>query len=179
MSEPLIYEISVPGREAALLPACDVPTTALPTDLMRDELDLPEVSELQAVRHFVKLSHLNHGIDTGFYPLGSCTMKYNPKINEDMARLPGFAYLHPLTDDEGSQGALAVMHQLQTWLAEIVGFTGVSLAPAAGAQGELAGLLMIRAYHDERADHKRTKIIVPNSAHGTNPATVTMAGMTV
>ncbi|MFQ3568746.1 MAG: aminomethyl-transferring glycine dehydrogenase subunit GcvPB, partial [Aggregatilineales bacterium] len=139
--------------------------------------DLPEVSELQVVRHFVNLSALNHAIDKGFYPLGSCTMKYNPKINEDMARLPGFAHLHPLTDPEGAQGALALMHQLQEWLAEISGFSAVSLAPAAGAQGELAGILMIRTYHRERGDDKRTRILVPNSAHGTNPATVSMAGL--
>ena len=178
-AEPLIYEISVAGREGVKMPDCDVPETPLPDDLIRDELGLPEVSELQAVRHFVNLSHLNHAIDTGFYPLGSCTMKYNPKINEDVARLPGFAHLHPLTDDEGAQGALALMHQLQEWLAEISGFTGVSLQPAAGAQGELAGILMIRKYHLERGDTKRTTILVPNSAHGTNPATASMAGLKV
>ncbi len=176
MNEPLIYDMSVAGRTSALLPALDVPETPLPKDLLRDTLDLPEVSELQVMRHFVRLSHLNHSIDTGFYPLGSCTMKYNPKINEDTARLPGFAQLHPRTDDEGAQGALALMHQLQTWLAEISGFQAVSLAPAAGAQGEFAGILMIRKYHQDRGDTKRTKILVPNSAHGTNPATVSMAG---
>jgi glycine dehydrogenase subunit 2 len=178
MTEPLIYELSAPGRIGALLPDVDVPESPLPADLMRDDLDLPEVSELQVVRHFTNLSRLNYSIDTNFYPLGSCTMKYNPKLNEDMARLPGFSYLHPLTDEEGSQGALALMYQLQQWLAEISGFQGVSLEPAAGAQGELAGILMIRAYHRKRGDLKRTKILVPNSAHGTNPATVTMAGFT-
>ncbi len=156
-----------------------MPETALPADLLRDELDLPEVSELQVIRHFVNLSTLNHSIDKGFYPLGSCTMKYNPKINEDVARLPGFAHLHPLTDDESSQGSLALMYTLQEWLAEIAGFDAVSLQPAAGAQGELAGILMIRKYHLDRGDVKRTKILVPNSAHGTNPATVTMAGLEV
>ncbi|MCB9455667.1 MAG: aminomethyl-transferring glycine dehydrogenase subunit GcvPB [Anaerolineaceae bacterium] len=176
MSEPLIYDMSVAGRTGALLPALDVPESPLPKELLRDTLDLPEVSELQVMRHFVRLSHLNHSIDTGFYPLGSCTMKYNPKINEDAARLPGFAQLHPRTDDEGAQGALALMYQLQTWLAEISGFQAVSLAPAAGAQGEFAGILMIRKYHQDRGDTKRTKILVPNSAHGTNPATVSMAG---
>lgn len=179
MSEPTIYEISVPERLGVKLPATDVPETPLPADLMRSELDLPEVSELQAVRHFVNLSHLNYSIDTGFYPLGSCTMKYNPKVNEDVARLPGLALLHPLTDEAGAQGALALMHELQHWLAEIAGFAGSSLVPAAGAQGELAGILMIRAYHLSRGDTKRTKILVPNSAHGTNPATVTMAGLQV
>jgi glycine dehydrogenase subunit 2 len=176
MTEPLIYDLSSPGRTGALLPGLDVPEAALPTDLLRDELDLPEVGELQVIRHYTRLSQLNHGIDKGFYPLGSCTMKYNPRINEDAARLPGFAHLHPLTDEEGAQGALALMYQLQQWLAEISGFKAVSLQPAAGAQGELAGILMIRAYHQDQGDTKRTKILIPNSAHGTNPATVTMAG---
>jgi glycine dehydrogenase subunit 2 len=177
--EPLIYDLSVPGRMGVNLPDCDVPESELPSDLIRDDLELPEVGELQVVRHFVNLSQLNHSIDTGFYPLGSCTMKYNPKINEDAARLPGFAQLHPLTDEDGAQGALALMWQLQEWLAEISGFAGISLVPAAGAQGELAGILMIRNYHLERGDTERKKILVPNSAHGTNPATVTMAGMEV
>jgi glycine dehydrogenase subunit 2 len=177
--EPLIYEISVPGRIGANLPECDVPKTDIPADLVRDDLKLPEVGELQVVRHFLKLSQLNHAIDKGFYPLGSCTMKYNPKLNEDMARLPGFATLHPMSDNESSQGALALMYELQRWLGEISGFEAVSLAPAAGAQGEFAGILMIRNYHLDRGDTKRNKIIVPNSAHGTNPATVTMAGYEV
>ena len=176
MTEPTIYDISAPGRIGVLLPDLDVPETPLPADLIRSEVTLPEVSELQVVRHFVNLSKKNYSIDGGFYPLGSCTMKYNPKINEDMARLPGFAHLHPLTDEEGAQGAIALMHQLQEWLAEIAGFKAVSLVPAAGAQGELAGILMIRKYHIDRGDTARTKILVPNSAHGTNPATVTMAG---
>ena len=179
MSQPLIYDLSSPGRVGANLPACDVPKAELPADLVRQNLDLPEVSELQVIRHFVNLSQTNHAIDKGFYPLGSCTMKYNPKVNEDMARLPGFAHLHPLTDEAGSQGALALMHQLQEWLAEIAGFAGASLVPAAGAQGELAGILMIRAYHHSRGDSKRVKVLVPDSAHGTNPATVTMAGLQV
>ncbi|MFN8372841.1 MAG: aminomethyl-transferring glycine dehydrogenase subunit GcvPB [Anaerolineae bacterium] len=177
--EPTIYEISVEGRTGVSLPAVDVPTTELPADLLRSDLRFPEVSELQVIRHFVNMSQLNHGIDKGFYPLGSCTMKYNPKINEDMARLPGFAHLHPLSDDASSQGALALMHELQTWLAEISGFKSVSLQPAAGAQGELAGILMIRKYHLDRSDTQRTTILVPNSAHGTNPATCSMAGMKV
>ncbi len=174
--EPLIYDLSSPGRTGALLPNLDVPEAPLPDDLLRDNLDLPEVGELQVIRHFVKLSHLNYAIDMGFYPLGSCTMKYNPKLNEDAARLPGFAHLHPLTDEDGAQGALGLMYQVQQWLAEISGFQAVSLAPAAGAQGELAGILMIRAYHLDRGDTNRTKILIPNSAHGTNPASVTMAG---
>jgi glycine dehydrogenase subunit 2 len=179
MSEPLIYEISAPGRIGVNLPNCDVPESELPADLIRDDLALPEVGELQVVRHFVKLSQLNYAIDKGFYPLGSCTMKYNPKINEDVARYAGFANLHPLTDEAGAQGALAVMYTLQKWLAEVSGFEAVSLHPAAGAHGEFAGILMIRKYHLDRGDTQRTKILVPNSAHGTNPATVTMAGMSV
>jgi glycine dehydrogenase subunit 2 len=179
MSEPLIYEIGAPGRMGVNLPGCDVPRSELPQLLMRDELELPEVGELEVVRHFVNLSQRNFGIDTTFYPLGSCTMKYNPKINEDVARYAGFANLHPLTDPDGAQGALAVMYQLQAWLAEISGFAAVSLHPAAGAHGEFAGILMIRKYHLDRGDAQRTKILVPNSAHGTNPATVTMAGMSV
>ncbi len=177
--EPTVYDLSVSGRTGALLPDCDVPLEDLPTELLRDDLRLPEMGELQVVRHFVKLSSLNYAIDKGFYPLGSCTMKYNPKLNEDMARLPGFAALHPLSDNEGSQGALMLMYDLQKWLGEIVGFEAVSLAPAAGAHGEFAGILMIRKYHVSRGDDKRTKILVPNSAHGTNPATVTMAGYEV
>jgi len=174
-----IYDVSVPGRTGVTMPPCDVPTTPLPADLLRDDLDFPEVSELQVVRHFTNLSRLNYSIDGGFYPLGSCTMKYNPKLNEDVARLPGFGALHPLTDEDGSQGALAVMYTLEQWLAEIAGFAGASLTPAAGAQGELAGILMIRKYHLDRGDSKRVNILVPNSAHGTNPATVTMAGLHV
>ncbi|MBZ0303374.1 MAG: aminomethyl-transferring glycine dehydrogenase subunit GcvPB [Anaerolineae bacterium] len=176
MSQATIYEISSAGRVGVRLPDVDVPEAPLPKDLLRDELDLPEVSELQVIRHFTTLSQKNYAIDTGFYPLGSCTMKYNPRLNEDVARLAGFAHLHPLTDEEGAQGALALMYQLQVWLAEISGFKKASLVPAAGAQGEFAGILMIRKYHEERGDTKRTKILVPNSAHGTNPATVTMAG---
>ena len=177
--QPLIYDIGSPGRSGVNLPDCDVPAAPLPAELMRDDLPLPEVGEVQVVRHFVKLSQLNYSIDQGLYPLGSCTMKYNPKINEDAARLPGFAQLHPLTDESGSQGALFLMHELQTWLAEISGFEAVSLTPAAGAQGEFAGILMIRQYHIDRGEGQRDIILVPDSAHGTNPATVTMAGMEV
>ncbi len=176
MTEPLIYELSAPGRCGVLLPAVDVPTTELPNELLRADLDLPEVSEVDVIRHYVRLSQLNYGVDKGFYPLGSCTMKYNPKINEDAARLPGFAYLHPHLEAEEAQGALALMYHLQEWLAEIAGLQGVSLQPAAGAQGEFTGLLMIRAYHRDRGDTRRAKILIPNSAHGTNPASVTMAG---
>jgi glycine dehydrogenase subunit 2 len=177
--EPLIYDLGSPGRKGVSLPDPDVPESALPDRLLRQDLDLPEVSELDVVRHFVRLSQLNHSIDTGFYPLGSCTMKYNPKLNEDMARLPGFALAHPHQDPTSVQGALALMHTLQAWLADIAGMAGVSLQPAAGAHGEFAGILMIRQYHIDSGAPHRTKIIVPDSAHGTNPATTAMAGLEV
>ncbi len=177
--EPLIYDLGAPGRIGVNLPEPDVPETQIPAELLRDDLALPEVGEVQVLRHFVKLSQLNYSIDQGLYPLGSCTMKYNPKVNEDAARLAGFAQLHPLTDESGAQGALFLMRELQQWLGEISGFEAVSLAPAAGAQGEFAGILMIRQYHIDRGEGQRDIILVPNSAHGTNPATVTMAGMSV
>jgi glycine dehydrogenase subunit 2 len=177
--EPLIYEMSVPGRCGALLPDVDVPETDLPADLLRTDLDLPEVSEMDVIRHYLRLSQLNYAIDKGFYPLGSCTMKYNPKVNEDAARLPGFAGVHPHLDIYESQGALMLMHYMQTWLAEISGMQAASVQPAAGAQGEFTGILMIRQYHLDRGDTRRTKILVPNSAHGTNPATVSMVGYEV
>ena len=179
MTEPLIFEISRPGRCAAQLPDLDVPPTDLPDDLVRDDLPLPEVSELDLVRHYTRLSQMNHGVDTGFYPLGSCTMKYNPKINEEMARLPGFAHLHPYQPVEMVQGALFLMHYLQEFLKEIGGFAGVSLQPAAGAHGELTGVLMMRAYHLDRGDEHRKVVLVPDSAHGTNPATTSMSGLRV
>ena len=177
MPEPLIYEISSPGRVGITLPEPDVPEAALPAALVRGELPLPEVSELDVVRHFVRLSQLNHAIDTGFYPLGSCTMKYNPKVHEDAARLTGFAHTHPLQDPSTVQGNLALMFSLQEWLKEIGGFAGVSLQPAAGAHGELTGLLILRAYLRDRGELRRTKILIPNSAHGTNPASTAMSGM--
>ncbi len=177
--EPLICDLGAPGRTGAILPKPDVPEAELPGDLLRDDLDLPEVSEMDVVRHFLRLSQFNYAIDKGFYPLGSCTMKYNPKLNEDMARLPGFALVHPLQDPSTVQGALALMYQLQQWLAAISGMKGASLQPAAGAQGEFAGILMIRAYHHANGEPHRTKIIVPDSAHGTNPATTAMAGLQV
>lgn len=179
MPEPLIYDLSSPGRVGVTLPASDVPGAELPKGLVREDLPMPELSEMEVVRHFVRLSQYNHGVDIGFYPLGSCTMKYNPKINEDAARLPGFALTHPLQDPDTVQGNLALMYALQEWLKEIGGFAGVSLQPAAGAHGELTGILIIRAYHHDRGDEQRTKILVPDSAHGTNPATTTMSGMEV
>jgi glycine dehydrogenase subunit 2 len=182
MIEPTVYDLSSPGRHGPRLPALDVPLAPLPdAALLRpaDALPLPELSELDVVRHFVRLSHLNMSIDTNFYPLGSCTMKYNPKVNEKVAGLPGFAQLHPLQDAEMTQGALQLLFELQIILAEISGFDAVTLQPAAGAQGELTGVLIMRQYHLERGDLKRTKILVPDSAHGTNPATTTMAGLQV
>ncbi|HAD07339.1 MAG TPA: aminomethyl-transferring glycine dehydrogenase subunit GcvPB, partial [Anaerolineaceae bacterium] len=179
MTEPTIYELSSPGRIGVRYPQPDVPLAELPQGLVRQNLPLPELSELNVIRHFMHLSHLNYSIDSGFYPLGSCTMKYNPKINEEMARLPGFAYTHPLQPIETVQGNLALMYELQEYLKEITGFDAVTLQPAAGAQGEFTGVMIIRAYHKSRGDTKRTKILVPDSAHGTNPATSAMSGYEV
>lgn len=177
--ELLVYELSQPGRVGTLLPKSDVPETPLPAAMVRDTLPLPELDELTVVRHFTRLSQKNFSIDTQYYPLGSCTMKYNPKANETAASMSGWKQSHPLIGEEFSQGSLELMYNLQAALGKIGGFTGVSLQPAAGAQGELAGVLMIRAYHMNRGDTKRTKMLIPDSAHGTNPATSTMAGMTV
>jgi glycine dehydrogenase subunit 2 len=177
MPEPLIFEISRKGREGVSLPACDVPETSIPSELRRAELSLPEVSEIDLVRHYVRLSQLNYAVDTGFYPLGSCTMKYNPKANDAAARISGFAGLHPLQDASTSQGALAVMHSLQTMIAEIGGFAAVSLQPSAGAHGELTGILIMRKFHAAHGQTERTRILVPDSAHGTNPASTAMAGL--
>jgi glycine dehydrogenase subunit 2 len=179
--QPLIFELSKEGRVGYSIPELDVPEVNLesiiPADYIRtEEAELPEVSELQIVRHYTALSKRNHGVDSGFYPLGSCTMKYNPKINEDVARYPGFAHIHPLQDEETVQGAMEMMYRLQTSLAEITGMDEVTLQPAAGAHGEWTGLMMIRAYHEANGDFNRTKVIVPDSAHGTNPASATVAG---
>jgi glycine dehydrogenase subunit 2 len=179
MTEPLLFELSHPGRCAAVLPDLDVLPADLPIGLVRDDLPLPEMGEADVVRHYTRLSQMNYSVDTGFYPLGSCTMKYNPKINEDVARLPGFVYLHPYQGEESVQGALFLMYYLQEFLKEIGGFAGVSLQPAAGAQGELTGVLMMRAYHMARDDLARDVILVPDSAHGTNPASTTMSGLRV
>ncbi|MFC4769131.1 aminomethyl-transferring glycine dehydrogenase subunit GcvPB [Effusibacillus consociatus] len=179
-NQPLIFELSRPGRIAYSLPACDVPEQSveelIPSDYVRKTpAELPEVSEVDLVRHFTELSRRNYGVDNGFYPLGSCTMKYNPKRNERMARLTGFASIHPYQDEETVQGALELMYKLQTELEEITGMDRVSVQPAAGAQGEWTGLMLIRAYHEARGE-KRTKVIVPDTAHGTNPASATVAG---
>ncbi len=174
--EKTVYELSVDGKHGLTMPPSDVPETELPPELLRDRVGLPELSELDVVRHFVRLSQRNFGVDTGFYPLGSCTMKYNPKINEAVARLEGFAATHPLQSAATVQGNLAVMYELQQWLKEIGGFDTVSLQPTAGAQGELTALLMMRAYFQDRGETQRTQVLIPDSAHGTNPASTTMAG---
>ncbi|MGB9586230.1 MAG: aminomethyl-transferring glycine dehydrogenase subunit GcvPB, partial [Anaerolineales bacterium] len=179
MTEPRLCELSVPGRTGFRFPAADVPSTDVPKNFLRAELPMPELSEMDVIRRYTHLSQLNHAIDIGFYPLGSCTMKYNPKINEETARYPGFSAVHPLQPIETVQGSLALMYELQEWLKEIGGFAGVSLQPAAGAHGELTGVLIIRAYHKDRGDVKRTKILIPDSAHGTNPASSAMSGLNV
>lgn len=178
---PLIFEISKEGRIGYSLPDMDVPEAEvenlIPADYIRtDAPELPEVSELDIMRHYTALSRRNHGVDSGFYPLGSCTMKYNPKVHEVLARLDGFAHIHPLQDESTVQGAMELMYNLQESLKEITGMDEVTLQPAAGAHGEWTGLMMIRAYHEARGDFARTKVIVPDSAHGTNPASATVAG---
>jgi glycine dehydrogenase subunit 2 len=180
----LIFELSKEGRKAYSLPPCDVPEvnldSVIPSSFIRDdEPELPEVSEVDVVRHYTNLSNKNYGVDTGFYPLGSCTMKYNPKINEDMAALGGFSNIHPLQPEETVQGALELMYELDGMLSEISGMERVTLQPAAGAHGELTGLMLIKAYHQSRGDNKRNKIIVPDSAHGTNPASAAVAGFEI
>lgn len=184
VSEPLIFELSADGRNALSLPACDVPEVPvemlIPAEFLTQlESQLPELSEVDVVRHFTRLSTLNYGLDSGFYPLGSCTMKYNPKVNERLARLPGFTALHPYQPESMTQGALQLMAELQEDLCEITGMDGFTLQPAAGAHGELTGMIIIRAYHQQRGDYKRTKVIVPDAAHGTNPATAAMAGFEI
>jgi len=173
----LLPDISKAGKVGCRLPELDVPAAELPPrELLRQELALPEVSEAELVRYFSSLSRRNYGVDTGFYPLGSCTMKYNPKWHEDIARFPGFQSIHPCQPVDTVQGALQLMYELQELLAEITGMDATSLAPMAGAQGELAGLLMAKAYHRSRGEKSRRKILVPDSAHGTNPATAAMCG---
>ena len=180
-NQPLIFEITKEGRVGYSLPELDIPevdlNSLLPEGLLRDEAaELPEVSELDIMRHYTALSKRNHGVDSGFYPLGSCTMKYNPKINESVARFPGFANIHPLQDEETVQGAMELLYDLQEHLIEITGMDEVTLQPAAGAHGEWTALMMIRAFHEANGDLNRTKVIVPDSAHGTNPASATVAG---
>ena len=176
----LLMERSMSGRVGVVTPALDVPAQPLPdASMLREDLALPEVSEPGVVQYFTALSQLNFSIDTQFYPLGSCTMKYNPKINDEMAFLPGFAAIHPMQPVEQSQGALDLLYRLQGFLSEITGMSGVSLATLAGAHGELAGVLMMRAYHHAQGDMGRTKMAIPDSAHGTNPASAAMAGFDV
>jgi glycine dehydrogenase subunit 2 len=177
--EALLFELSTPGRGGARMPALDVPESPLPDGHVRDSLDLPQLGELDVVRHFTRLSRLNMGIDTEFYPLGSCTMKYNPKANEDAASLRGFTDLHPLQDEATVQGAIQLMYELQAFLGEISGLPGVTLQPAAGAHGELTGMFVIAASHRARGDEARRRVLIPDSAHGTNPATATMTGYAV
>ncbi len=182
LEEPLIFEKSVKGRTACSVPKDDVPEIdAAEMDVhryFRSSIDgLPEVSEVDVVRHYLRLSTWNYSLDHGLYPLGSCTMKYNPKINEAAAAIPGFAHLHPGTPEPFAQGALRVMYELQNDLAEIAGLDAVSLQPSAGAQGELTGMLMIKAYHLSRNEPQRNLVLIPDSAHGTNPASSVVAGL--
>lgn len=183
-SKALLFEMSRSGRQGYSLPPCDVPgkplEQILPKVLQRSEpLDLPELTEMEIIRHYTELSTRNFGVDTGFYPLGSCTMKYNPKVNEEAAVLPGFAFMHPCQAEETAQGALKLLYNMEQCLKELTAMDRFTLQPAAGAHGELTGLMIIQAYHRHRGDHKRTKVLIPLSAHGTNPATVSMAGYDV
>lgn len=174
--EPVLYEQSVPGRVGYALPPLDVPAAGPKGVPLRETLPLPEVGELQVIRHFIKLSQRNHSIDTGFYPLGSCTMKYNPKINEEVVAYPGIRDCHPYQPDDQVQGELAILWALERLLCEIGGMDRATLQPTAGAAGEFVGLLIIRAYHLKRGEAGRDTIIVPDSAHGTNPATAARCG---
>jgi len=189
MSEPLIFEKSIPGSKGYSLPELDVPAEDLnklmPKDLLREELNLPELSELEVVRHFTRLSQKNFSVDTHFYPLGSCTMKYSPKVNEEIAKLPGFTNIHPLQNESEVQGILELLYNFEQYLCAIFGYDAFTFQPAAGAHGELTSLMMIKAYHQEKSKIKnqksklRNKIIIPDSSHGTNPASVSMVGYQV
>ncbi|HXB96688.1 MAG TPA: aminotransferase class V-fold PLP-dependent enzyme, partial [bacterium] len=180
--EKLIFEKSAPGRRASTFPTLDVPALAdswLPASARRGTaLGLPEVSEQDLVRHYTRLSQRNIGIDTQIYPLGSCTMKYNPKVNEDVAGRDGFRNIHPLQPDDTAQGALEVLWEMERWLAEVSGMPAISLQPSAGAQGELTALLVCKAYHDSKGRRPK-KVLVPDSSHGTNPASASYCGYTV
>lgn len=176
----LIFEKSVPGRRCTILPACDVESVSLPDSLRREEKPaLPEMSETDISRHYTELCKQVHGVNCGFYPLGSCTMKYNPRIDEEMAALPGFAGVHPLSPAQDRKGMQQVLDTAAEYLCQITGMDDMTFQPAAGAHGEFTGVLLIKQYHDARGDKKRTKIIVPDSAHGTNPATAAMCGFDV
>jgi glycine dehydrogenase subunit 2 len=180
--EPLLFEKSAPERRGLSWPPCDVPVvpveTHIPAEMLRREaVPFPELSEPQVVRHFTRLSHLNFSIDTNFYPLGSCTMKHNPKVSDRIVQIPDFAGLHPLRPHELSQGILEILYEVERWLCEICGMDAFTLQPSAGAQGELTGILVARAYHEHRGE-KRPVVLIPDSAHGTNPASVAVAGLT-
>ena len=184
MNNKLIFELSSAGKKGYSLPKLDVDEKRIeeliPSELLRDkDADLPEVSEPEVVRHYTSISRLNHGVDVGFYPLGSCTMKYNPKINEDLSRLPGFSSAHPYQSEETSQGSLKLLYELNKLLSEITGMEQVTLQPAAGSHGELTGMMIIKAYHENRGEGGRNKILIPDSAHGTNPSSAAMAGFQV
>ncbi|MFQ5901282.1 MAG: aminomethyl-transferring glycine dehydrogenase subunit GcvPB [Thermodesulfobacteriota bacterium] len=183
MDEPLIFERGREGRKNNFFPPSDIPRVrpqdVIPTDYLRDEIEgFPEVSELEVVRHFTRLSSWNYGVDTGFYPLGSCTMKYNPRVNEDIAGFSGFSKSHPYQPSDLSRGALQLMYELEGCLSEISGMDAVTLQPAAGAQGELTGMLMVRAYHRDRGE-ERDRVLIPDTAHGTNPASSALCGYKV
>src|SRR3989338_2254476 len=186
MLEKLIFEKSSPGRTAYSLPECDVPVGAnnyssltIPKRFLRGEItELPEVAEIDVVRHFTRLSQLNYSVNKNFYPLGSCTMKYNPKVNEDVSRYEGFVNLHPYQSQEQCQGILQILYDLEEFLAEICGMDAFTLQPAAGAHGEFVGMLISHAYHVKNGK-RRNKIIIPDSAHGTNPASAAMCGFDI
>ena len=175
LNEPLLWEKGKKGRRGMSIPVSDVPASVLPEKLQGEELNFPDLSEVDVVRHYTRLSQWNFGVDTGMYPLGSCTMKYNPKINDTMAAIPEIASAHPMLADEHVQGTLKIIYELQKYLAAITGLPGVSLQPAAGAHGELTGMLIFAAYHKSRGS-KRTKILIPDTAHGTNPASAALCG---
>lgn len=182
--DKLIFEISKDGRRGYSIPSCGIDNmdieAVIPDEFLRkSDINLPQISELDVVRHFTLISNKNYGLDSGFYPLGSCTMKYNPKINEDIASMEEFTNIHPHQPQETAQGCLQIMYELQETLCEITGMNKFTLQPAAGAHGELTGLMIIKAYHENKGDFKRTKIIVPDSAHGTNPASASMAGFDI
>jgi glycine dehydrogenase subunit 2 len=176
----LLFEKSVSGRRCTILPECDVPVVNLSKENEREAaLNLPELSETDVSRHYSSLERRAHGVNNGFYPLGSCTMKYNPRINEVIASLPGFTDIHPLQPDYTVQGCLEALHLADKYLAEITGMDEMSFQPAAGAHGELTCIMLFKKYHEAMGNTKRTKVIIPDSAHGTNPATAVMCGMTV
>jgi len=178
--EKLIFEISKEGRVASSLPELDVPEAAIegliPEDLLRQDLNLPELAEIDVIRHFTNLSRRNFGVDNGFYPLGSCTMKYNPKVNEEVAKLEGFTNIHPYQPEEEIQGILELLYNFEQYLCAVFGYDAFTWQPAAGAHGELTALLMIKAYHEDKGNKQKKKIIIPDSSHGTNPASVTVVG---